>query len=503
MIVGVLNDDTHQPVAGASISADINNLGTTCNDAGIGVIAGLPPGDHSLFISSVGYESKTIHIGPEDSTSDTLWVTLDPAEETLRDIQVSTTRNDIYLKDLPVRVEVIGADDINEKLGSTPANVSELLGEAAGLQVLPTSTSTGNVSVRIQGLEGRYTQLLQDGFPLYGGFSGGLSILQIPPLNLKRVEIIKGASSALYGGDAIAGLVNFITKTPGAKPKEDFLLNHSQRGATDLSSFFRGRKGKLGITLLATLDRQTANDINHDGFADLPQSETLTFNPKLFLYLRDSARLSLSMNATSDTRKGGDIWAIHNQASGAHPYLEQNSSQRDYYELAYGKNLAHGNRLTLKSSASYYNRTITLPGYAFGGKDWNTYSEASYLINWKEHKSVVGLNYQTDQFIQNRNLSTLPGNYSLGTLGFFAQDDWAFTSRFRTEIGFRGDLQNIDGFFPLPRIALLYKFSPDLYARVGAGLGYQVPTVFTALPDQSDFSKVRPLENRLQAITSK
>ncbi|MGH7238929.1 MAG: TonB-dependent receptor plug domain-containing protein, partial [Candidatus Saccharimonadales bacterium] len=446
---------------------------------------------------------KSTFVNIQPNKSDTVTIDLDPAEQTLQDVIISTMRNNSYIKDLPVRVEVIGADDINEKLGSTPANVSELLGEASGLQVLPTSTSTGNMSVRIQGLEGRYTQLLQDGFPMYGGFSGGLSLLQIPPLNLKRVEIIKGASSALYGGDAIAGLVNFITKTPGRKSHYDFLLNQSQRGATDISSFYSGRKNKLGITLLATYDRQSANDINHDGFADLPQSETVTFNPKMFYYFNDSTILSLSVNATSDNRAGGDMFAVQNQPDAAHPYLEQNKSQRDYYLLNFTKQFCHGNVLTLKNSVSYYKRTITLPGYAFGGSDWSSYSEVSYLLNWGKHKTVAGLNFTTDDFIQNLNLGAAPGSYSFNTLGVFLQDDWDLTDKLHSEIGFRGDKQNQYGVFPLPRIALLYKVNPDFCARIGAGMGYQAPTVFNILPDQSDFSNVLPISKAVKATTSK
>ncbi|HUZ57361.1 MAG TPA: TonB-dependent receptor [Hanamia sp.] len=503
LVVRVLNDDTNQPISGATVTTTIANLGTTCDNQGIGIIAGLPIGKQLIRISTIGYETKSTFANIMQNRTDTLTVDLEPSEQALQDVVVSTTRNNSYIKDLPVRVEVIGADDINEKIGSTPANVSELLGEAPGLQVLPTSTSTGNMSVRIQGLEGRYTQLLQDGFPMYGGFSGGLSLLQIPPLNLKRVEIIKGASSALYGGDAIAGLINFITKTPGVKPHFDFLMNQSQRGATDISSFYSGRKNKLGVTLLATYDRQTANDINHDGFADLPQSETVTFNPKIFYYFNDSTILSLSVNATVDNRAGGDMFAIQNQPDAAHPYLEQNKSQRNYYQLSFTKQFHYGNSLTLKNSVSYYNRAITLPGYAFGGKDWNSYSEASYLLNWGKHKTVVGLNFTSDDFMQNINLGSAPGRYSFSTFGTFLQDDWALTDKLHSEIGFRGDAQNKYGVFPLPRIALLYKFSPAVYARIGAGMGYQVPTVFNILPDQSDFSNVLPISNAVKATTSK
>ena len=80
------------------------------------------------------------------------------------------------------------------------------------------------MSIRIQGLDGRYTQILKDGMPIYGGFAGGLSIMQIPPLDLKQVELIKGSNSTLYGGGAIAGIVNLITIKPTDKPVLDLIV---------------------------------------------------------------------------------------------------------------------------------------------------------------------------------------------------------------------------------------------------------------------------------------
>lgn len=502
-IARIINDNTHLPVSGAVVSIPEMNLGSYSDSTGLTIITHVPEGKQQIRISCVGYETKNVSVNIPQMAGDTLQIDLEPTGQELHEVIISTTRNNTGIQDIPVRVEVIGADDINEKIGSTPANVSELLGEANGIQVLPTSTSTGNVSVRIEGLQGQYTQLLRDGFPMYGGFSGGLSILQIPPLNLKRVEIIKGASSALYGGDAIAGLINFITKKPAAKPYFDFLLNQSQRGASDISSFFSSRKNNFGITLLATYDRQSPNDINHDGFADIPQSETVTFNPTLFYYFNDSTTLSLSLNTTSDNRKGGDLYAIKYQPDSVHSYLEHNLSQRDYYQLNFEKHFRHGDILTIKNSLSYYKRQITLPDYAFGGTDINSYSEISYLLNWKKNKTVAGVNLLTDNFRQNKQLSLLPGNYSYTTLGAFIQDDWDILPKVTVEAGFRGDKQNKYGLFALPRFAVLYKITPDLSARIGGGMGYQIPTIFNVLPDQSDFSNVLPISNQVAAITSK
>src|SRR4029079_6900630 len=102
----------------------------------------------------------------------------------------------------------------------------------------------------IQGLDGRYTQLLKDGFATFGNFSSGLSVLEIPPIDLKQVEIIKGAASPLFGGGAIAGVVNFISKTPKSKPEYNFILNQSNIGQTNVGGFASQRGKQFGYTLL-------------------------------------------------------------------------------------------------------------------------------------------------------------------------------------------------------------------------------------------------------------
>src|SRR5690606_4495957 len=149
----------------------------------------------------------------------TVEVALEEDHEALEDVVVGATRTSQTIAEVPTRVEVIAGEAIDEMVSMDPSTISMLLNESPGIVVQQTSAVSGNAAIRIQGLDGRYTQLLRDGFPLYGGFSGGLSILQVPPLDLRQVEVIKGPASTLYGGDAIAGLVNLVSKSPGEAPE--------------------------------------------------------------------------------------------------------------------------------------------------------------------------------------------------------------------------------------------------------------------------------------------
>ena len=128
--------------------------------------------------------------------------------KSIEEITVISTRNRLSFEQQPTRIELLGSEEIKEKANMKPGDIRMLLNEITGIHVQQTSPVTFNSSIRIQGLDGKYTQLLLDGMPLYGGLSAGLGLLQIPPLDLEQVEVIKGANSTLYGGGAIAGLVN-------------------------------------------------------------------------------------------------------------------------------------------------------------------------------------------------------------------------------------------------------------------------------------------------------
>ena len=151
------------------------------------------------------------------------------------EVIVVSLRNQRSFEQQPTRLEVLGGEEINEKANMKPGDIRMLLNEITGIHVQQTSPISFNSSIRIQGLNGKYTQILRDGMPLYGGFSSGLGLLQIAPLDLKQVEVIKGANSTLYGGGAIAGLVNLISKKPSDKNENSFLINKTSSRGIDLS----------------------------------------------------------------------------------------------------------------------------------------------------------------------------------------------------------------------------------------------------------------------------
>src|SRR5687768_13631197 len=151
-------------------------------------------------------------------------------------ITVEATRTGGRLEDSPLRVEVLEREEIEEKMLMTPGDIVMMLNEMGGMRVQATSPSLGASSVRVQGMRGRYTRFLSDGLPLFGEV-GGLGLLQVPPMDLGQVEVIKGVASALYGAGAMGGVINLLSRRPGTEPEEEFLVNRSTRGATDAVAY--------------------------------------------------------------------------------------------------------------------------------------------------------------------------------------------------------------------------------------------------------------------------
>ena len=245
-------------------------------------IKNIPNGKQTIVFSFIGYEKKELtFIFPLADSLQEQTVYLKSEAKEMEEVIVSTTRTNSRIEEIPIRVEVLGGEELNEKGSMKPANIAMLLSEATGIQSQQTSAVNGNVSIRLQGLDGKYTQILKDGFPLYGGFAQGLSIMQIPPLDLKQVEVIKGSSSSLYGSDAIAGIINLISKQPQEKRELTFLINQTSLLGTDMNGYFSQRWKKFGFSFLTANNFQKATDVNKDGFSDLPKTQTFNLSARL------------------------------------------------------------------------------------------------------------------------------------------------------------------------------------------------------------------------------
>jgi outer membrane receptor for ferrienterochelin and colicins len=417
---------------------------------------------------------------------------LSAQDEEIEEIVVTSTRSRRSFEALPTRVEVLGGEEINEKANMKPGDIRMLLNESTGIHVQQTSATSFNSSIRIQGLEGKYTQLLRDGLPLYSGFSGGLSLLQIAPLDLRQVEVIKGANSTLYGGGAIAGLVNLVTRVPTDEPELSLLVNGTSADGMDTSAFYSARSGDLGTTVFASYNMSDGYDPADIGFSAIPKFERWTVNPKLFVYDEDS-ELSLGISAIKEDRLGGDMQYIAGDRSQA-AYFEDSATLRLSTQLAYSRLYESGNELVLRNSVSRFRRDLLVPEFEFSGTQLSSFSELHLLGTTGSLDWVAGLNLWTEGFDQGTAAAPMKIDYDQRTIGAFAQGTRTLSENWTLEAGFRVDHDADYGEFILPRISLLYTGMQNTALRLGGGLGYKLPTPFSEEAERLQFQGVRPLQ---------
>ena len=202
-------------------AAEVVVSGTTVLTDAAGVVAvSVPAGDTRGMVIVEGFLPATVSVDVVAGQERVVRIDLveQPALEEEVTV-VATTRTDRRIEDQPLRVEVLNREEIEEKILMTPGDIVMMLNEMGGMRVQTTSPSLGAASVRIQGMRGRYTRFLSDGLPLYGSQPGGLGLLQIPPMDLGQVEVIKGVASALYGAGAMGGVVNLLSRRPGDEPE--------------------------------------------------------------------------------------------------------------------------------------------------------------------------------------------------------------------------------------------------------------------------------------------
>lgn len=419
--------------------------------------------------------------------------------EELDEIIVQSTRTSRTIKNTPTRIESIDSEELAEKANMRPANVSMLLHESTGLQVQQTSATSGTASIRVQGLDGRYTQLLKDGYPNFGNFASGLSILEIPPLDLKQVEVIKGPASTLFGGGAIAGVINFVSKTPNDKPEYNFMLNHSNIAQTNLGVYASQRKEKWGYTILGLVNFQDSYDVDNDDFSEVPKSKNFTINPRLFYYPNEKTSLMLGNSFTKGNMKGGDMHMIDGNVDPNHTYFEQNETIRNTTTFELDRKIKEANSFKIKQSLSFFDRKINIPNYQFSGFNTNTFTDVSYVWNKQNQTIISGINIMYDDFKQT-DVGILDAKSF--TSGAYFQHTWDISENIKLENGLRFDNVNYSNSifsknqsFILPKIAALFVINNKWSSRIGGGLGYKIPTIFTEKTEENQYQNLLPLDN--------
>ncbi len=501
--IAVKNHDTKEAITNATVAIAGTDISASTNAAGIAELTNVPDGEQTVTISSLGYTTVELKLNfpMTDIAERTVFFEL---SNEVGEVTIESTRTGREIEAEPTRVEAIDEEEIDEKINMRPANVSMVLNESTGIKVQQTSATSATQSVRIQGLDGRYTQILKDGFPSYGGFSGSLSLLEIPPLDLRQVEIIKGPAGTFYGEGAIAGVVNFISKQPEEEPVTTLLLNQTSALGTDVALFNSRKFERFGYTFLGQYNYQREYDVDDDDFTDLPRTHSFSLSPKAFFTLDDKTSLVIGNSFSYQNRNGGDIHVVKGNADPLHEYFEKNDSFRNITTFNFNRDFEGGRRLSAKQSLAFFGRELSTPGYRFKGDQFSSYTDVTYFAPVKNHGLVFGFSASHNRFNEDARVTTsLLRDESHTTVGGYVQDTFDVTDKMALEAGFRLDHAKDYGTFALPRASLLYRFSDKLSTRLGFGLGYKTPTIFTEDSEELLFRGILPIGDDLKAERSR
>ncbi len=473
-----------RPVAGAEIVVAARKLLT--DRSGRATIA-VEPGPAVITVRAPRFNPATIDVTAAEGAPAVLRVALVPLLEVEEEIVVSATRTDTRLQDQPVRVEVIDREEIEEKALMTPGSVAMLLGETTGLRVQTTAPSLGAGNVRIQGLRGRYAQLVADGLPLYGGQSDSFSLFQVPPLDLDRVEVIKGVASALYGASALGGVINLVSRRPRANEMQLLLNTTSQRGRDATIWVARAPVGGWSWSMLGGYHGQAHRDLDDDGWTDVPAFERGIVRPRLFFDNGRGGTLFVTLGAMAEDRSGGTI--RERTAPDDRPFVEALDTRRADGGVV-GRWLTGGLLFAVRGSAMRQSQSRVFGAVAEHGMRATWFGEASVQGARGRHTWVVGTAFQQDRF----DLRELPPfSYRFSSPSIFAQDEVSLGPRLTLALSARTDVHSEYGALTTPRLSVLVRPAPGWIARLSVGTGAFAPTPFTETTEETGLSRVQPL----------
>ena len=477
-------ESASQPVAGATIT--INGVSTQTDGDGVASVT-VNPGQTEVTVSKDGFLSTTVSITVLPAQEQQFVIELSSRPTIAEEITVSATRIDVRLQDVPIRVEVLGREEIEEKIMMTPGDIVMMLNEMGGLRVQATSPSLGAASVRIQGMKGRYTRFLADGLPLFGQQVGGLGLLQIPPMDLGQVEVIKGVASALYGSGAMGGVVNLISRRPGDKPAYETLVNQSTRGATDIVPFISGSlTSHWRASLLGGAHFQQRNDVDHDGWADLAGYARGIIRPRLFWDGGNGRTAFITGSITAENREGGTVPGAVLPAIGV-PYMEALDTRR--YDLGgIGQFTIRGRYVVaLRGAVALQRHQHRFGNVQEADRHSTLFGEASIQSSAGPHTWVAGFGADRDAYVP-RDVPQFAYRYV--TPGVFAQDDMVIKPWLSLSASGRVDFHNQYGTFLSPRFSALFR-AQGWTSRMSIGQGFFAPTPLTEETEAAGLSRLQ------------
>jgi outer membrane receptor for ferrienterochelin and colicins len=407
------------------------------------------------------------------------------AEDT---VVVTTTRVPSLVGDEPLRIEAVPSEEIEENLTVQPGNISTLLNELPSARIQAAAPGLGGVGLQLRGMPTRHTLVLTDGLPSLGAEPDDFGLLQTPPLDLQRIEVIKGAASALFGGSALGGVLNIVSKSP--REASTVLANATSRGGRDLEGFFTNDSLKDWTgTLTAGVHDQSRQDVNGDGWADLPGFRRYSVRPRAWWNEGRDQSLFLTGGITEERREGGTM--LGRVLPDGTPFAERLHTRRfDGGAVGSWKlsgQIALHSRLSITSS----DLDRTFGTQRIPSTQTTIFNEEALTGDTHEHQWALGVAFEHSAL----RVSAVPGvGYTYNVPGLFAQDEFSPLPWIKMAAAARVDSNNQYGTFVSPRLSALFRQPGSPWSlRASAGGGFAAPTPFVEEVEAAGLGALTPL----------
>ena len=475
-----------EPVMGATIYSSIDDSGSVAGADGSFTLD-LTTATQQLEVRAIGYKSQLISVDFANSSHQRLTITLEPSSLGLQEVVVTGTMQPTYVTNSPVKVEVITSDYLATFTPAAASSIVEGIKLLNGVQEVTACGVCFTNSISINGLPGPYTAVLMDGAPIYGNLASVYGLNGIPSMIIDRFEVIKGPSSTLYGSEAVAGVINIITKNPQDQPT----LSVDIMGTSHLESFgnvagtIKGKKvnGYIGLNYAYINDFDDEND---DGFSDNVNMDRYSIFSK-WQFNRASAKpWTLAAKLYYEDRRNG---------------VEDYLTDRRYRVLrgsdeVYGESI-YTHRAEVFGSYAFNTSENIKVDYSFSAHRQDSYYGADHYqaeqdiafanVIWQkgygEHALTAGLTQRLQTYNDNtvatmsisgsdqRDVQYIPG--------IFAQDEWKAGKKLTLLPGVRVDHYQAHGAIFSPRFNIKYAIGPWTNLRLNTGTGFRVVNLFT------------------------
>lgn len=469
-VSGTVNSEA-RPLLGVAVSLDGERT-TTTDPEGAYRFADVPPGRHELTFVFEGWRSEKRSFEIADS------LVLDPVDMkekfALDEVVVTGTMKPVSRIESAVPVEIYRPSYF--KKNPTP-NVFEALQNVNGVRPQLNCNICNTGDIHINGLEGPYTLVLIDGMPIVSGLSTVYGLSGIPNSLLDHIEVVKGPASSLYGSEAVGGLINIITKTPGRSPLFSADGYTTSWGEANFDASFKARISEKTYVLtgLNYFNYSKPIDDNHDGFTDVTLQDRISVFQKWHFDRKDGKTASLAGRYFYEDRWGGEMRWDKRFRGGDEVYGESIYTNRwellGAYDLPFAEKLRAGFSLTGHDQNSVYGTTIyqAQQNIAFGQLTWDR--------KFGQHDVLVGTAFRYQYY--NDNTPATPHAEKSSISGVFAQDEIALSGRHTLLLGARYDYNDNHGSIFTPRLAYKWKLSEDDVLRVNSGTGFRIVNLFT------------------------